>query len=141
MILVDTSVWIETFRRRNPLRLDKILDFDDVVTCLPVVQEVLQGFADERAFRLARESLLALPIVESPLTAGVFEEAVGIYRSARRHGLTVRSSVDCLIAACAIRHGLTVLHADRDFATIAKVSPLQERNIAAPSPRRGRAPR
>jgi predicted nucleic acid-binding protein len=66
-----------------------------------------------------------LTIVESPLAAPVFEEAVGLYRTARRAGITVRSGVDCLIAACAIRHRLTVLHRDRDFAALARIAPLE----------------
>jgi predicted nucleic acid-binding protein len=127
VILVDTSVWIEVFDRRRPLDLERILDFDDVVTCLPVVQEVLQGFRDETAYRRAQEAMLALPIVESPLARDVVLEAVSLYRTARRRVGTVRSSVDCLIAACAIRHDLEVLHRDRDFAAIAKISPLRER--------------
>lgn len=129
MVLVDTSVWIESFRQRSRLRIDEIVDFDDVVTCLPVVQEVLQGFRDERAYQIARESMLALPIVESPLRLAVFEEAAALYRSARRAGVTVRSGVDCLIAACAIRHGLTVLHHDRDFDLLAKVASLESRRV------------
>ncbi|KAF0245388.1 MAG: putative nucleic acid-binding protein contains PIN [Planctomycetota bacterium] len=129
MILVDTSVWIEIFRARNPLAIESVVEFEEIVTCLPVVQEVLQGFQDERAFRVARESFLALPIVESPVTAGLVEEAAGLYRAARRQGVTVRSSVDCLIAACALRHQLTVLHRDRDFQLLAQVSPLHQRNL------------
>lgn len=127
MTLVDTSLWIETFRRARPLDLEALVAFDDVVTCLPVVQEVLQGFADERAYRIAREAMLALPIVESPLSQDVVVEAVGLYRAARRHGYTVRSSIDCIIAACALRHDLEVLHRDRDFSALARVSPLRER--------------
>ena len=127
MILVDTSVWIEVFRRRKPLDLAALVDFDDVVTCLPVIQEVLQGFGDESAFRLARESMLALPLVEAALETPLFLEAVELYRRARRTGLTVRSSTDCLIAACALRHDLEVLHRDRDFPALAKISPLRER--------------
>ncbi len=129
MILVDTSVWIQTFRAEKPLSMESVVDFDEIVTCLPVIQEVLQGFRDERAFRVAREAMLALPIVESPLGIGVVEEAIGLYRSARRQGLTVRSSVDCLIAACALRHGLTVLHHNRDYALLARVSGLSQREI------------
>lgn len=128
MLLVDTSVWIEVFRRAPRLRLEEVTDLDDVVTCLPVVQEVLQGFRDETAFRNAREAMLALPIVESPLGQSVFEDAVSLYRSARRAGLTIRSGVDCLIAACAIRNGLTVLHHDRDFGLLERVSPLTSRD-------------
>jgi predicted nucleic acid-binding protein len=129
LILLDTSVWIEVFRRRNPLPLETIVEFDRIVTCLPVIQEVLQGFRGEAAFRLAREAMLALPAVESPLSIAVVEEAVGLYRTARRHGLTVRSSVDCLIAACALRHGLTVLHRGRDYPQLAQVSSLQQNKV------------
>jgi predicted nucleic acid-binding protein len=94
-----------------------------------VIQETLQGFREEGAFRIARESLLSLPIVESPLLSGVFEEAIGLYRSARRSGLTIRSSVDCLIAACALRHDLEVLHRDRDFPALSAVSSLKQRRV------------
>ena len=127
MVLVDTSIWIEVFRKPARLRLESIVDFDEVVTCLPVIQEVLQGFADDRAFRIAREAMRALPIVESPMGSEVYDSAVTLYRTARRAGLTVRSGVDCLIAACALRHGLTVLHLDRDFDLLARVSALDER--------------
>ena len=129
MILVDTSVWIDVMRSRDPLDLEATLDLDEVVTCLPVVQEILQGIADQRAYRVAREALLAMPVVESPMPEGVFFEAAELYRAARRTGRTVRSSVDCVIAACAIRHDLTVLHRDRDFAALAEVSPLRHQAL------------
>jgi len=127
VILVDTSVWIEVFRARRPFDLEATVDFDDIVTCLPIVQEVLQGFREEDAYRRARDAMLSFPIVESPLGSNVFLDAVGLYRAARRGGRTIRSSVDCLIAACAIRHDLEVLHRDRDFAVISQVSALRER--------------
>jgi predicted nucleic acid-binding protein len=130
VVLVDTSVWIEFFRRPRRIDLPAIVDFDAIVTCLPVLQEVLQGFREPEAFALARESMLALPMVESPLRQAVFEDAVDLYRRARATGITVRSSVDCLIAACALRNGLTVLHRDRDFGLLARVSPLQVRQLA-----------
>lgn len=129
MLIVDTSVWIDVFRRPARVRLEQLVDFEEIVTCLPVVQEVLQGFADERAFLLAREAMRALPIVESPLRTAVYEEAIDLYRAARRAGLTIRSGVDCLIAACAIRNRLPVLHRDRDFDLLARVSPLEARPV------------
>ena len=52
MLLVDTSVWIEVFRKRRPLRLEEHAAIEEVVTCLPVLQEVLQGFREEDAFRV-----------------------------------------------------------------------------------------
>ncbi len=129
MVLVDSSVWIEVFRRRKPLDLTAVVDFDEVATCLPVVQEVLQGFRDEAAFRKAKEAMFSLPMVDAPMEQAVFEAATDLYRAARRAGITVRSSVDCLIAASATRHGLVVLHRDRDYAALAKVSALQQRAV------------
>jgi predicted nucleic acid-binding protein len=129
VVLVDTSVWVEVFRRPARVRLEAAVDFDDVVTCLPVVHEVLQGFRDERAFATARDAMASLPIVESPLGPDVFETAIDLYRSARRAGVTVRSGVDCLIAACAIRNGLAVLHHDRDYDALARVSRLESRRV------------
>jgi predicted nucleic acid-binding protein len=126
--LVDTSIWIEVFRRNRPLDLTAQVPFDDVVTCLPVIQEVLQGMREERAYRIARDAMLALPIVGDPLGNDLILEAVGLYRTARARGLTIRSSVDCLIAACSIRHDLEVLHRDRDFAAIARISSLRQRS-------------
>jgi predicted nucleic acid-binding protein len=129
VVLVDTSVWIEVFRRRSAFSLESVVAFDDIVTCLPVVQEVLQGFDDERGYAVARDAMMAMPLVEAPLGWDVVEQAANLYRTARRAGITVRSGVDCLIAACAIRHRLTVLHADRDFDHLARFSPLEARNI------------
>jgi predicted nucleic acid-binding protein len=131
VVLVDTSVWIEVFRKPSRLRLEEVVEFDQVVTCLPVIQEVLQGFRDERAFQVARDAMFALPIIGSPLDASVFEEAVALYRTARRAGVTIRSGVDCLIAACAIRHHATVLHCDRDYGQLAKTSALEARELAS----------
>jgi predicted nucleic acid-binding protein len=129
VLLVDTSVWIEVFRRDTTFRLESVADLEEVVTCLPVIQEVLQGFRDERAFQVARESMYALPIVESPLKSAVFDEAIDLYRRSRQAGVTVRSSIDCLIAACALRHRLTIVHRDRDFNGLARVCPLDARDI------------
>jgi len=127
--LVDTSAWIEIFRRPARLSIDQLGGLDEVVTCLPVVQEVLQGFDDERAYRTAREAMLSLPTVESPLGSEVVLEAVDLFRAARRAGLTIRSSVACLIAACALRHDLEVVHRDRDFPALARVSSLRQREV------------
>jgi predicted nucleic acid-binding protein len=97
--------------------------------CLPVVQEVLQGIDREPAFVRVRAALLSMPIVEAPLETSLVEEAVDLYRRARRAGVTIRSSVDCLIAACALRHHLTVLHHDRDFDALARVSMLEAQHV------------
>lgn len=135
MVLVDTSAWIEVFRRPSRLAIESVVDFEDIVTCLPVIQEVLQGFTAEEAFRTGRDAMLALPIVDSPLGEDRFMEAVDLYRRARRAGVTIRSGVDCLIAACAIRHDLIVLHNDRDYPALARVSSLRQRPLTSPGKR------
>jgi len=127
MILVDTSVWVEFVRRKNPLDLESIVAIEEIATCPPIVQEVLQGFREERSFRIAHDSMLALPIVEDPMGTRLFIEGAQLYRAARRRGLTVRSATDCLIAACALRHDLEVLHRDRDYPALAEISPLRQR--------------
>ena len=128
-MLVDTSVWVQVFRKTAPLDLRHYVEPGDVVICLPIAQELLQGFRDDATFQTARAALDALIWVESPLTMELVDHAVALYRAARKRGLTIRSGVDCLIAACAIRHGLVVLHADRDYTALARVSPLQQRRV------------
>jgi predicted nucleic acid-binding protein len=128
--LVDTSVWVEVFRKHSRFPLHNYCTIEEIVTCLPVIQEVLQGFRDESAFRIASEAMRAFPIAESPLRPIIFDHAVDLYRQARRAGLTIRSGVDCLIAACAIRNGLSILHRDRDFSLISTISPLRSKSIA-----------
>lgn len=130
MYLLDSSVWIEVFKKGKPLHLEKVVELDEIVTCLLVVQEVLQGFKEEEAFRVAREAMYSFTIVDSPLTVEVYDHAIGLYRRARAKGLTIRSSVDCLIAASAIRHNLTLLHVDRDFPQLARISDLRERSVS-----------
>jgi predicted nucleic acid-binding protein len=94
--------------------------------CLPVYQEILQGIRDETAFRSIKESLDSALMIEDPMERSLFQEAAGLHRMARRQGYTIRSEVDCLIAACAIRHNIPILHRDRDYGDLAKVSELVE---------------
>ena len=131
MSLVDSSAWIEFFRPGRRLTLDDLAaDRGEIVTCLPVIQEVLQGIDDEHAFNAIRSAMFAWARVDSPLDEQVMDRAVLIYRQARRAGLTIRSSVDCLIAASALRHGLTVVHCDRDFEAIARVTGLRHHDLS-----------
>jgi predicted nucleic acid-binding protein len=89
----------------------------------------LRPGSDSAAFQ---ESLLALPCLSDPLTLDLFLDAAEIYREGRRRGYTIRSGVDCLIAAIAIHHGVQVWHRDRDFDLIAKYTPLRVSPSASP---------
>jgi predicted nucleic acid-binding protein len=121
MILVDTSVWIEVLRGRSRDAFAAAAPPSEIVTCLPIVQEVLQGFDSDLLHHVASEAFREMMVLEDPIRRSLVDDAVALYRSARRAGVTVRSSVDCLIAACAIRHGATVLHLDRDFDNLQRV--------------------
>ena len=74
---------------------------------------------------LFRERLLAIPCLSDPLPLALFLEGASIYRSGRRRGYTIRSTVDCLIAAIAIDNDVPVWHRDRDFTTIARYTRLR----------------
>lgn len=129
MRLVDTSAWIELLRRPQRLSMDDLRGTSEIVTCLPVIQEVLQGIRDERAFVDIREAMLAMPRVDEPIGWNVVDRAVQIYRQARRVGVTPRSSVDCLVAASALAHDMTVVHCDRDYEALARVIGLRHENL------------
>lgn len=132
-MLVDTSVWIELLRGRDHPLFRELTASHEVVTCLPVWQEVLQGFDAEPAYRIARAAFARIPTIETPVARDLVDDAVRLYRAARRNGFTVRSSVDCLIAACAIRNDVAILHKDRDFEALARVSPLKSIRFELPA--------
>lgn len=125
MILVDTSAWIEFLRDTGSpvcLLVDEILD-SEVVTCDVVHMEVLAGGRDESHLRLLRR-ILARPVL-LPTYRTDCDAAAALYRRCRREGTTIRSMLDCLIAAVAIRNGVPILHDDRDFDALARHTELE----------------
>jgi len=129
MYLIDSSIWIAYFRKKSKLDLRSIVKPSEIYTCLPVYQEVLQGIRDEKHFHEVKNIMNSFQFVESPLSMEVFLSAVEIYRLGRKMGITLRSSIDSLIASCALKYRLTVLHSDRDYSNISKFTGLSERNI------------
>ncbi len=127
MFLVDTSVWIGYLRRAaNPAVawFEDILDrgYPFGITSV-IYQEILQGADSEASFdRLA--DYLSTQVFYHPLDPEAsYQAAARLYVRCRRAGITVRSSVDCLIAQVAMEHDLLLLHDDRDFDRIAGVEP------------------
>ncbi|MEI8094332.1 MAG: PIN domain-containing protein [Spirochaetales bacterium] len=129
MYLVDTSAWIAHFSKKDTFDLRQVCPPEERVMCLPVYQEILQGIREESQFRDVRVILDAAVMVGEPLDRSLFLEAVALFRTARRQGLTVRSSIDCQIAALAVRHNLVVVHRDRDYPHLAKISNLHEMTV------------
>ena len=128
MILVDTSVWIEMFAGRVRARPE---DFLSMATCGPIIQEVVQGLRPGSQSQLIRWQLSGLPRLGDPVTIEIFLEAADLYAASRRRGITIRSSVNCLIASIALRHKTPVWHLDRDFERIATFTELE---IWSPDP-------
>ena len=117
MILVDSSVWIDYFNGNITVqteRLDQLLGTRGLAVGDLILTEVLQGFSDEREFRVAMKMLRSLLIVEIVNDRTAIQAARN-FRALRRRGVTVRKTVDTLIATRCIEDGLDLLHCDRDF--------------------------
>lgn len=128
MVLPDTSAWVELRRRTGSpvhLALGTLLRSDrEVAVTEPVVMEMLAGARSRADLIETRQLLLGLPML---LVGGLdtYERAADIARTCRLHGETIRRGFDCLVAAVAIREGVSVLHADRDFDAIARHTELR----------------
>lgn len=117
MILVDSSVWIDYFRgAKTPQtdHLDALLGVEPVATGDLVLAEVLQGFSSDQDWNLGSRLLKSLPIIEL-VGADVAIQAARNYRRLRRLGITVRKTIDTLIATSCIENQLTLLYSDTDF--------------------------
>src|SRR3569623_2162729 len=125
MILVDSSVWIDS-ARSIPSDATRFLaardEADELATTGVIVQEVLQGTGGPKDFEAWRARFWGMLILE-PRELSTYEVAADLSRRARAKGLTVRSSNDCLIAALALEHGALLVHTDRDFSSLAQVAP------------------
>jgi len=122
LILVDSSVWIDYFRGTITAKtelLDTLLGREPLAIGDFMLTEVLQGSADERAFNAARKMLTSLMIVElGGLKIAI--QAAKNFRTLRSRGVTVRKTIDTVIATRCIESGYELLHNDRDFDPFAK---------------------
>ena len=128
VIVVDTSAWVEYLRKTDSpanTALRWALTGDDELGVVDVVRmELLAGAGgDEQVVTVSR--LLARGTALPALSPGDHEYAAMVYRAARRSGATVRSMIDCLVAAVAVRIDAPVLAQDRDYEVLAQVCPLR----------------
>ena len=117
MILVDSSVWIDYFRGTSSAqaeKLDMLLGAEPVATGDLCLTEVLQGFANEREFTQARNLLTSLLIVEVG-GKDIVVQAAKNFRTLRAKGVTVRKTIDTVIATRCIKSNFILLYSDRDF--------------------------
>jgi predicted nucleic acid-binding protein len=133
MILVDTSAWVEYLRAtgsRVHRKMRALLESGQPLASTEVVvMEVLAGARDDSHWERLRRLLFGCEFL--PLTGlSDYEDAAALYRQCRRAGQTLRSLTDCLIAVVVIRTGAELIHADRDFDTIARYTPLRIASLA-----------
>lgn len=125
MYLVDTSAWIDYLNGREAEHvalLDELLSNPLAVGITDLVyMEILQGARDQLHFERFRQYFSGLrfyrPLEPEPSHAA----AAQLFLDCRRLGITVRSTVGCMVAQCAIEHDLILLHNDRDFERMSSV--------------------
>jgi len=117
VIFVDSSVWIDYFRgSQTPQaeKLDGLLSSEPIAVGDLILTEVLQGFGSERDFNEAKRLLTSLLIVELG-GQDVAVQAARNFRILRGQGITIRKTIDTIIATRCIESGFILLYSDRDF--------------------------
>ena len=125
MPLIDTSAWVEYLRgtgSQTNFKVREIIGFDAQI-CDPVRMELLAGARDEQHVAQLGKFLARTTVIKTESID--YDNAAAIYRACRKLGLTIRTHIDCLIAAIAIRTDTDLLHNDSDFDAIAQVTKLK----------------
>ena len=128
MIVVDTSVWVPFFngvRNTQTTTLLSLLGNRKVIVGDVILTEVLQGFRSQRDYESAKRLMTRVP-AEEMLGEQAAIAAADSYRLLRRRGITIRKTIDVIIATHCVREGHTLLHDDRDFTLAAPVLGLRE---------------
>jgi predicted nucleic acid-binding protein len=134
IVLVDTSVWIDFFYGK-PLPHVKVLELliqnrEDLATCGIILAETLQGIQNEKEYK--KTKTLFQNLVYLPMSQSTYSQSAEIFRSLRKRGITIRKTVDCMIASVAIENSIPLLHHDRDFHPIQKYCGLKSMSISEP---------
>ena len=117
MIFVDSSVWIDYFRGARTAQaelLDSLLGSEPLLIGDLVLAEVLQGFQNDRDFNKAKQLLTSFQTI-NVVDTEIAIQAARNFRILRGHGVTVRKTIDTLIATRCIKNGFVLLHSDKDF--------------------------
>ncbi len=125
MPLIDTSAWVEYLRNSDSVtcnEVDRLLNFEPAL-CDAIRMELLAGARDEQHVAQLEKFLARTTVIKTESID--YDNAAAIYRACRRLGLTIRTHIDCLIAAIAIRTDTDLLHNDSDFDAIAQVTKLK----------------
>lgn len=122
MYLLDASVWINAINGNSKtVKFLNQLTSDTLGLNGLIYTEVLQGANTQKKFDTYQRYLSAQPFYGFKDEKISYQLAAQIYFNCRKAGITIRSSIDCLIAQCAIENNLILLHNDQDFIQIAKI--------------------
>ncbi len=128
MIVVDTSVWIDVLNDVSTPAADTCIslieDGEPVALTEVIFAEILQGLRSDAEAEEVERHLRAFPVLRLE-SLDDYALAARLYRRARRSGLTIRRTLDCMIAAVCVRSGAPLLHADADFDRLASCTPLR----------------
>ncbi len=127
MIVADTSVWIDYVRGvRAPHTdlLDEALLHDRVVTGDIIIAEFLQGFREEKDFQEAKQLMEYLEYRDF-VGKEIALQAAQNFRTLRKNGITVRKTIDVIIATFCIENGFELIHNDHDFDPMEKLLGLK----------------
>ena len=118
-ILVDTTIWIDFFNRKDKsIQADVlqqlIADEETICICPIIYQEILQGIRDDVTFSEIKNILDNVSMLDTPIMT-IVNHAIDLYRNLRKQGITIRKPYDCLIASYAIMEDVYFLHNDSDF--------------------------
>jgi predicted nucleic acid-binding protein len=132
-IIVDTTVWIDAFNPKvktpeKEILAELILNDKPIFLCPVIYQEILQGIKDDKIFERTKFILQQYRMLDIEIIT-VTNYAVDLYRYLRKKGITIRKSMDCLIASYAILSDMYLLHNDFDFTQIAKGTKLKLFNV------------
>ena len=127
-MIVDTSVWIDFFNGIQNRHVDFLTDAIEsekpIFLHSIILMEILQGFRSDKDHAAVKDILLSYQFVMEDAVPDALG-ASDLYRSLKKKGVTIRKSLDCLIACAAITNGLPLLHRDRDFNIIARYTKLK----------------
>ena len=129
MIIVDTSVLIDFFKGFKNRSTDKLKSI--LLQKIPfginsfIYQEVLQGAKSEEEYKRLKKYLISQRFFHPKDPVDSFTRAARIYFDCRKKGITIRSTIDCIVAQTTIEHDLHLLHNDKDFNMMEQVIPLR----------------
>lgn len=130
MYLVDTSIWIDYLKESKNASVklfEKILDEDAPFGITSMIyQEILQGVVSNKDFTNLVEYLSTMRFFHPQDPIISFQLAGKLYFDCRKNGITIRSTIDCLIAQIAIENKLVLVHNDLDYSRIKKIAPELE---------------